>query len=343
MNAGARAAAVLEVLGVYLGGQLVTTLLVRGLNLQIPNPLENFTVSITDTELLVRARNLFVSLLLQYAGYFVLIIPINWWHRRRGPRAYGLTRAGRSWKTLVLAGVGTVAATTLILWPVSGLLIADQVCKLGLGETVPWRQALFDMSWGRWEFWLFMAVLSFGLVAFLEELFFRGYCQRRLAEDWGDGPAIVGTSLLFVCAHSQYMKPDLYNLCLIATVLVLALGFGVIFAWSRSLVPPVIAHALINTPISPFLAVLFLIAYVSGGIIIARCGRLGLIKQVFAGATVWRCAVLGVIGAAWAIASQRIERLEYVASGMVVLAVGLEIIDRKRQRSSESCGSIPSV
>jgi len=33
MNAEARAAAVLEVLGVYLGGQLVTTLLIQGLNL----------------------------------------------------------------------------------------------------------------------------------------------------------------------------------------------------------------------------------------------------------------------------------------------------------------------
>src|SRR5436190_16771594 len=250
MNAGARAAAVLEVLGVYLGGQLVTTLLVRGLNLQIPNPLENFTVSITDAELLVRARNLFVSLLLQYAGYFLLIIPINWWHRRRGPRAYGLTRAGRSWKSLVLAGVGTVAATTLILWPVTGLLIADQVYKLGLGETVPWRQALFDMSWGRWEFWLFMAVLSFGLVAFLEELFFRGYCQRRLAEDWGDGPAIVGTACLFTFSHSQYFRPDVYNIGLLLSVFAAALGYGVVFALTRSLVPSILVHALADFPMT---------------------------------------------------------------------------------------------
>ena len=101
---------------------------------------------------------MFVLLMLQYAGYFVLIIPINWWYRRRGPAAYGLTRAGRSWRTLVLAGVATVATTALVIWPATILLMVDRVYKLGLGETVPWRQALFDTSWQRWEFWLFMAV-----------------------------------------------------------------------------------------------------------------------------------------------------------------------------------------
>ena len=46
-----------------------------------------------------------------------------------------------------------------------------------------WRQALFDMSWRRWQFWLFTGVLSWGFVAVVEELFFRGYCQRRLAKE----------------------------------------------------------------------------------------------------------------------------------------------------------------
>jgi hypothetical protein len=35
----------------------------------------------------------------------VLIVPINWWYRRQGRTAYGLTRAGRPWITLILAGV----------------------------------------------------------------------------------------------------------------------------------------------------------------------------------------------------------------------------------------------
>jgi hypothetical protein len=32
-------------------------------------------------------------------------VPINWWYRRQGRTAYGLTRAGRPWITLILAGV----------------------------------------------------------------------------------------------------------------------------------------------------------------------------------------------------------------------------------------------
>jgi membrane protease YdiL (CAAX protease family) len=197
MSARLRIAALLEVLGVYLAGQLVTTLLIRMLGLPIANPLDDFTAGISNTELITATRQLFVLLLLQYAGYFLLIIPINWWHRRRGPAAYGLTRAGRSWTALLLAGVATVAAVALVVWPASALLMLDALYHLGLGETVAWRQALFDTSWRRWEFWLFTAVLSWALIPVAEELFFRGYCQRRLAEDWGDGPAIIGTALLF--------------------------------------------------------------------------------------------------------------------------------------------------
>ena len=55
-------------------------------------------------------------------------------------------------------------------------------------KTEPWRQAFFEMSWRRWEFWLFSAVMSWALIPVLEELFFRGYCQRRLAVAWGTYP-----------------------------------------------------------------------------------------------------------------------------------------------------------
>jgi hypothetical protein len=75
----------------------------------------------------------------------------NTWYRRRGPAAYGLTKAGHSWRMLLLAGVAT---TALAAWPSFSVLLID--AKYDLGETVPWRQALFDTSWRRWEFWLFM-------------------------------------------------------------------------------------------------------------------------------------------------------------------------------------------
>ena len=328
MNARARAAAVLEVFGVYVAGPFVMLLLIRAFGLQITNPFERITADITDAELLTVTREMFWLLLLQYAGWFLLIIPINWWHRRRGPAAYGLTKAGHSWRTLLLAGVATAA---LAAWPSITILLID--AKYDIGETVPWRQALFDMSWRRWEFWFFMAVLSYGFIPVVEELFFRGYCQRRLAEDWGDGPAIVGTTLMFVFAHSQYLILNAYNVSFIASLLVLAIGVGVLFAWTRSLIPCMVTHALINVPMTPFWQALILVAFVIVAVIMSRRG-LAVLKHVFSNASVPAWIALGIMGISWAIGAQRIEHLQWVAAAMILLAVTLEFWDRRRHRTT---------
>jgi hypothetical protein len=58
-----------------------------------------------------------VALVLIYLSFYVLILPIDWWRKRRGHSTYGLTRAGRSWKTLAVAGFVTAA---LVEWPSAG-------------------------------------------------------------------------------------------------------------------------------------------------------------------------------------------------------------------------------
>jgi membrane protease YdiL (CAAX protease family) len=333
MNAR-RLAALLEVLGVYITGQYLVTLFVNTLHLQTDNPLAHINAQITNVELLFATRDLFFLLLMQYAGWFLLIIPINWWHRRSGPAAYGLTRAGKPWKMLLAAGVATAA---LSAWPEMSVQLLDRVYDLG--PTVPWRQALFDMSWRRWEFWLFMAVLSWAFVAFMEELFFRGYCQRRLAEDWGDGPAILGTACLFLFAHSQYLIANAYNVSLLISLFLLAVGVGVVFAWTRSLIPSFVAHAMINFPMTPRWQLVALAAFVFGAVVLVRPGA-AVVKQVFSGASVPWCAALGAVGAGYAIASQRAGGMVYVAAAMVGLAVGLEAMERGRERSAESASRI---
>ncbi len=191
-----RTAALLEVLGVYLAGAFlndkIVQLLVHWHLISSTNPFDLLTTHTTDAELLVASRQLFLALLLIYISYFVLIIPINWWHRQRGPAAYGLTRAGRPWKVLILAAL---ACSALTQWPVLVHTLVDAVHPLG--AMAPWRQAFFDMSWRRWQFWLFAGILSYALIPVLEELLFRGYYQRRLAEDWGNGPAIIGSGCFF--------------------------------------------------------------------------------------------------------------------------------------------------
>lgn len=319
-----RAAALLEVLGVSLAGPLVIWGIRRLIGVSVTNPLNNLSVHTTDAELITASRQMFVLLMFQYAGYFLLVFPINWWYRRRGPASYGLTRAGRSWVALLLAGMGTIA---LSAWPVATVELINAIRPLG--ETAAWRQAFFDMSWRRWEFWLFSAVFSWALIPVVEELFFRGYCQRRLAEDWGDGPAIVGTACLFTFAHTQYQVPNAYNAGMVVSLLMLAIGFGVVFAWTRSLIPSMTAHAIINLPMTPAWQGVILAAFVIGAMVTWRRGAAAL-KQTFSTSSVAACVGLAVVGAVYAIAGARFESLMYLAVAMVVFAVGLEAVERKR-------------
>jgi membrane protease YdiL (CAAX protease family) len=280
----------------------------------------------TNAELITASRQIFILLIFQYAGYFLLIVPLNWWYRRRGAAAYGLTRAGRSWKMLLLAGLAAAALST---WPALGLSLLN---SLNPSATAPWRQALFDMSWRRWEFWLFTGVMSWALVPLLEELFFRGYCLRRLSEDWGDGPAIVGSACLFTFAHTQYLLPNAYSIGMVLSLLTLAVGFGVVFAWTRSLIPSIVAHAMINMLMTPLWQAALLAAFLVG---ILVCWRRGIatIRQAFSNASGAACVALGFAGGAWAILSTPDEPAVYmVAAAAVVAAVALEARDRRRNR-----------
>jgi len=317
MNAR-RAAALLEVLGVYVTGQYVSAVLTSALPLRIENPLLHINAQMTNAELLSASRDLFIILVVQYAGWFALIIPLNWWHRRAGPAAYGLTRAGKTWRALLAAGA---AAAAFAAWPEISVELLDRVYDLG--PTAPWRQALFDMSWRRWEFWLFAGILSYAFVAFMEELFFRGYCQRRLAEDWGDGPAICGTACLFVFAHGQYLLLNAYNVALLASLLVLALAMGVVFARTRSLWPSFVAHALINVPMTAFWQMLSLAGCLLATALLWSRG-VAAIKRVFSRVSWTWCAVLSTIGAVYAVLSQYGSVAVYVAAVLLGLAVALE-------------------
>lgn len=325
MSPRRRIAALLEVLGIYLAGSLVTRLLGHVLDLHVPNPLATFRVDIGDDELVTASGRFFILLMLQYAGWFVVLVAMDWWRGRKGAAVYGLTKAGCSWTALLAAGGATVA---LAAWPVFGIAVLDNFYDLG--STPPWRQALFDTSWRRWQFWLFTAVMSWGVVAVLEELFFRGYCQRRLAEDWGDGPAIVGVACLFTFAHGQYLRLDPYNLGMTVSLLTLALGFGVVFAWTRSIVPSMIAHAIVNLTMTPFwLSLVLIVCLIVAALAAPRVAAV--VEGVFRGDRRGRapaCFALAAACAAFALAAGRIAHLSYVAAGMLLVAVILTSRER---------------
>lgn len=160
-----------------------------------------------------------------------------------------------------------------------------------------------------------------------------GYCQRRLAEDWGDGAAIAGITCLFIFSHTQYLAPNAYNAAKITSILLAAAGSGVVFAWTRSLVPSIVAHAISNLPMTPFWQGLIVAALVVGAMLTTRRGAT-VVRHVFSDAEVVWCFVLGVVGTAYAIASARVGSLVFVAAAMVVLAVVVEAVDRRRERTA---------
>lgn len=329
LQARRRTAALLEVLGVYLAGAFLNDKLVEwlvhGRILSATNPFDLLTVHTTDAQLLVASRQLFFALVLIYVSYFALIVPINWWHRRRGRAAYGLTRAGRPWKALVVAGLAT---SVLTQWPVLVHTLVDAVHPLG--PMPPWRQAFFDMSWRRWQFWLFAGILSYAVIPVVEELLFRGYYQRRLAEDWGDGAAIIGTACFFTFAHPQYLILNAYNITMVVSLFCLALGLGVVFAWTRSLIPSMIAHAIINVPMTPLWQGALLAVFAVGVFFAWRAG-MNAVRQVFAATKAWRGVVLALTLALYVIGAHRIHGTTPIAIGLLVAALGLEAMDRTRE------------
>lgn len=334
-----RAAALLEVLGVYLTGawlnDAVGDLLVHHGWISPANPFRLLTVHSTNADLLLASRQLAVMLVVIYGSYFALIVPINWWYRRRGRAAYGLTRAGHRWKALALAALATAVLTQ---WPVLVHTLVDAVHPLGAME--PWRQAFFDMSWRRWQFWLFAGILSYAVIPVVEELMFRGYYQRRLAEDWGDGPAIIGTACLFTFAHSQYLIANAYNVTMILSLFCVALGLGIVFAWTRSLVPSMIAHAIINVPMTPVWQGALLVVFAIGAFFVWR-GGLAASRRVFRNASIAGCIFLALVLIPWEIAGRRFGVMAYVAMGILGLALVLEALDRALARR-ESRGAVVS-
>ena len=330
VQARRRAAALLEVLGVYLTGAFledkIVQLLVHWRLISTANPLDLLNAHSTDAQLLLASRQLFLALILTYGSYFLLIVPINWWYRRRGRVAYGLTRAARPWKALILAGLATVV---LAAWPVLVHTLVDAIHPLG--AMAPWRQGFFDMSWRRWQFWLFAGILSYAVIPVVEELIFRGYYQRRLAEDWGDGPAIIGSACFFTFAHRQYLIANTYNITMIASLFCLAIGFGVVYAWTRSLIPSMIAHAIINVPMTPLWQGALLVLFAIGAFFVWR-GGIGAIRQVFTKTRVGACLVLAVTLSLYVIEAPRIYSAKQIAIGMLLVALVLEAMDRRENR-----------
>jgi len=239
-----RLTAIFEICGVYVLGMLIAYLAIVILKIDLQNPIEVLKTN-PNADLFAMSKNLGLILFFQYAGIMLPAFLIGWWHRKRRASQYGLTTAKQPVWVLLLTGIVVFAVASL---PEKLLTLIDHLIPLGPKAVT--QEIAYGLNWGTLGFWVFMAVGSFLLVPILEELFYRGYVQNRLAEDFGTPSAILITALFFTFSHSQYyLLFSAWNTGMLLSTLLAALAWGYIFHRTRSLLPPMIAHALLNFPV----------------------------------------------------------------------------------------------
>jgi membrane protease YdiL (CAAX protease family) len=231
---------VLEVGAVFAAGNLLAGVLNKALNFGSFWEEYGALLNSPQPDYLRLAWLVGSNLLTQYVGLFSLIFLVGWFRRKRRPVDYGLTRA--SHKLGYLLGLGVVLFCFSQL-PLKSLLFAS--------KHQPWRGADFwvmlNQKWN-FQFWVFMGVGSYLVVPVVEELFYRGYIQRRLEESFGGLPAVLMATFFFVFNHSQYHKVTFLSIGTIVAFLFSSVAAGYVFYRTRSLYATMAAHALVNIP-----------------------------------------------------------------------------------------------
>jgi membrane protease YdiL (CAAX protease family) len=232
-----KTAVLLEVLGIFIAGNFAAGYLGPLIGVK---PLGSLFQS-AEPDFIALSIGWVQNVSLQYACLLLPAFAIGWWRRRLGFAHYGITTAGQSVRTLVVLGL---VAFALVALPLKLLWVAKRFITLG-PEPAYW--ALLNKSWTP-SFWLFLAVSSFAFNPVLEELFYRGYCQTRLEEDFGGIGAIVIVTLFMTLGHSQYHHLSILSIGTILGLIPLVFGMGYLFWRSRSLIPAIILHAAVNVP-----------------------------------------------------------------------------------------------
>ncbi len=197
----------------------------------------------------------------QYGVLLMLAGLVGWLRHRRRLQDYAIS-APQGHKRPIVYGI----ATGLVIGILPGIvMILQEIAPIG--ANTPFWEVQQNAQWD-WRFWLFMGVGSFALIPLIEEGAWRGYVQGRLLEGFAPGAAILMTTLMFALLHIQYLQADLALQLTFVGLLISSLAFGVITYRTGSLVPAIIAHAMINTPMSlPFKA-----AIVGLGILVLLVG-----------------------------------------------------------------------
>ena len=180
----------------------------------------------------------------QYAVLFALVALIGWMRGRRSLKSYALVRPK--------AGPGNPLTYGLVLGllvsvVISIVFILQDIAPIG-ADTPIWAVTR-DVPWDG-GYWLFLAVGSFAFVPLIEEGAWRSYILGRLGEGFAPGAALLVTTALFSLMHYQYLRADAAMMLTLFGLIIATIGFGFATLRTGSLLPALIAHTVINFPLS---------------------------------------------------------------------------------------------
>ena len=181
----------------------------------------------------------------QYGGALALVLLLAFLRKRTTSAAYALTTRPLGFGNLIVLGV---LAGFIVSVPTQAIFLAKEIWPLG-ADTVLWTV----MESNPWDasFWVFAAAGSFLIVPIIEELMWRSYTLGRLVEAFKPGAALLLSSLVFGALHVQYLaNGDFLGYATMASVIIAALLFGLLTLTSGSVLPAIIAHMILNIPMT---------------------------------------------------------------------------------------------
>lgn len=146
---------------------------------------------------------------------------------------------GKNWKSTIsfnlkdiLLGIGSA----VILWGI--FYLGNEISTLLFDFARPQVDTIYVMKDGESPVFLALALLFW--IGPAEEIFWRGYVQRRLEDTkYGKWGAFVITTIIYALVHIWA-----FNFMLLMAALVCGIFWGLIYAVNRNLVTVLISHAL---------------------------------------------------------------------------------------------------
>ena len=234
---------IVEVIALFLAGALLAKGLIYGLGMQAWLSQANEIIKATTVDFIALSVRTAVSMPLKYIGILIVIVvyllftkqKFNYkslgFHGNKKSAVYILRSS-----LLLFCLAGILPKFMFYLWPTN---------TVGTGPET-W-QLLFD-SWSI-EFWVFMLTSSIILPPIFEELFFRGFTLSWLEKNFSVGWSIIIMALIFTSFHTQYFETSIISMSMIVSLLLSSILLGYSKYHTGTLIPGIIAHALVNIPI----------------------------------------------------------------------------------------------